>query len=258
MKGFFAVYRKELYSLFASPIFYVLAFTFLVIAGYFFYSGMAIFNIAAFQASQRGMGMGAASIDVTDMVLRPLLMDLSVVLLLISPLLTMRIYAEERKTGTIEFLFTYPVNDLAALLAKYAAALTVFFTIMAGTLPCVLLMGYVANPSWTTVLSGYLGLLLLGSAFISLGVFTSSLTQNQIVAAVLAFGALLMFWVIGWVKNFVGPTAAEFVEYISLTKHFDTFSRGVLDSRDFLYYVIFTVFFLFLTLRQIESYRWRG
>jgi ABC-2 type transport system permease protein len=256
MKGVLAVYRKELYSLFASPIFFVVAFTFLVISGYFFYSAMAFFNLVSFQASQNPFAAG--QLNLTDMVLRPLFMDLSVILLLISPLLTMRVYAEERKTGTLELLFTYPVNDLATVLAKYAAVLTVFVVIMLGTLPCMLLLEYVSDPSWRTIFSGYMGLLLLGGSFISLGVFTSSLTQNQIIAAVLSFGALLMFWVIGWIKNLVGQTTGAFVEYISLTKHFESFAKGVLDSRDFTYYLLFTTLFLFLTLRQIESYRWRG
>jgi ABC-2 type transport system permease protein len=256
MRGFWAVYRKELTALFASPIFYVVAFTFLIIAGYFFYSAVAFFNLVSFQASQNPMA--AAQLNLTDMVLRPLFMDLSIVLLLISPLITMRVYAEERKSGTIELLFTYPVNDLAALLAKFGAVLTIFFVIMAGTLPCMLVLQYVSDPNWKIICSGYLGLLLLGSAFLSLGVFTSTLTQNQIVAAVLSFGALLMFWVIGWLKNLVEQSTADFVEYISLTNHFDTFAKGVLDSRDFLYYLAFTVFFLFLALRRIESFRWRG
>ena len=256
MNAFGSVYRKELYSLFASPIFYVVAFTFLVISGYFFYSAMAFYNFVSFQASQNPMA--AKQLNLTDMVLRPFFMDMSIVLLLISPLLTMRLYAEERKSGTLELLFTYPIPDRSAVLAKFCAVVTALVVILAGTLPGIALLGYIGNPSWKTVATAYLGIMLLGGAFISLGLFTSSLTQNQIIAAVLSFGALLMFWVIGWVKNLVGPTSGSFVEYISITKHLDSFTKGVLDSRDLLYYVLFMAFFLFLTLRQIESHRWRG
>lgn len=256
MKGFGSVYRKELYILFASPIFYSVAFIFLLIAGYFFYSAIGYFNLYSFQASQNPMM--AKQLNLVEMVMRPFLMDISIVLLLISPLLTMRLYAEERKSGTIEFLFTYPISDPAAVLAKFGAVLTAYLVILAGTLPGVGLLGILGNPSWKPIFCGYLGILLLGAAFLSFGTFTSSLTHNQIVAAVLSFGALLMFWIIGWLKNLVGPAAGEFIEYISITKHLDAFTKGVLDSRDLLYYLLFIVFFLFLTFRQMGSCRWRG
>ena len=256
MKGFGAIYRKELYSLFASPIFYVVAAVFLIITGYFLYNLVAYYSIVSFQASQNPMAM--RQLNVTNMVVGPFFGDVSIVLLLISPLLTMRLYAEERKSGTIELLFTYPVSDMTTLLAKFAAVFSAFWVILAGTFPGMLLLGYVGDPNWKALLCGYLGTALLGGAFLALGQFTSSLTQNQIVAAVLSFGALLMFWVIGWVKNLVGQSMGRFVEYISVTKHFESFTKGVLDSRDLIYYLLFVALFLFFTLRQMESYRWRG
>ncbi len=256
MKGFVSVYRKELYSLFASPVFYAVAFTFLVIAGYFFYSAIVYFNLLSFQASQNPMM--ARQINIMEMVLRPFFFDLGIVLLLISPLLTMRLYAEERKTGTLELLFTYPLPDRSIVLAKFAAVVSAFLVILIGTLPGVFLLSYLGNPTWKPILCGYLGILLLGGSFMSLGIFTSSLTQNQIVAAVLSFGALLMLWVIGWAKSYAGAAMGDVIDYLSIIKHFDSFSKGVLDSRDLLYYLVFTIFFLFLTLRQMASYRWKG
>jgi ABC-2 type transport system permease protein len=256
MKGFGSVYRKELYSLFASPIFYAVAFTFLVLAGYFFYSAVANFSIFSFQASQNPFI--AKQLNLTDMVFRPFLLDMSIVLLLMSPLLTMRLLADERKSGTLELLLTYPIANHSIALAKFAAAVTVLAVILSGTLPGVFLLGYLGKPSWQPILCGYIGVFLLGSAFISLGVFTSAVTQNQIVAAVLSFGALLMFWIIGWARAFVSPETGSLIEYVSVTKHLDTFAKGILDSRDVAYYVMFIVLFLFLTLRQIETYRWRS
>ncbi len=256
MKGFVSVYRKELYSLFASPIFYAVAFTFLVLAGYFFYSAVVYYNLLSFQAAQNPMM--AKQMNVMEMVLRPFFFDLSIVLLLLSPLLTMRLFAEERKSGTIELLFTYPLTERSIILAKFAAVVSAFAVIIAGTIPGIFLLSYVSNPVWQPILCGYLGIFLLGSSFMALGIFTSSVTQNQIIAAVLSFGALLMLWVIGWVKAYVGSPMGEVIEYLSVIKHFDTFSKGVLDSRDLLYYLIFTAFFLFLTLRQMTTYRWRG
>jgi ABC-2 type transport system permease protein len=256
MKGFWPVYRKELYSLFASPIFYAVAFIFLLISGYFFYSAMVYFNFISFQASQDPML--ADQLNLGDLVLRPFFLDVSIVLLLMSPLLTMRLYAEERKGGTLELLFTYPVSDRGTLAAKYGAVLTVFAVILTGTLPYLAVLETMANPSWPAILCGYLGVGLLGSAFLALGLFTSSLTQNQIVAAVCSFGALLMFWIIGWLKSIVSPSLGPIISYFSVTTHLETFAKGILDSRDLLYYLIFIVFFLFLTLRQVESCRWRG
>ena len=158
----------------------------------------------------------------------------------------------------MELLLTYPLPDRSIILAKFVAVVSAFAVILAGTLPGIFLLDYLANPSWKAILCGYLGILLLGSSFMSLGVFTSSLTQNQIIAAVLSFGALLMLWVIGWAKSYVGSTMGEVIDYLSIVKHFDTFAKGILDSRDLLYYLIFIVFFLFLTLRQVATYRWRG
>ena len=256
MKGFVSVYRKELYSLFASPVFYAVAFTFLIIAGYFLYSAIVYFNLLSFQAGQNPMM--AKQMNIMEMVLRPFFFDLGIVLLLMSPLLTMRLYAEERKAGTMELLFTYPLTDHSVVLAKFAAVVSAFAVIVLGTLPGIFLLNYVGSPTWKPILCGYLGVLLLGSSFMSLGIFTSSLTQNQIIAAVLSFGALLMLWVIGWAKSYAGATIGEVLDYLSVIKHFDSFSKGVLDSRDLVYYLVFIVFFLFLTLRQMTAYRWRG
>ncbi len=256
MKGFGAVYRKELYSLFASPIFYAVAFTFLVLAGYFFYSAVVYYNLLSFQAAQNPMM--AKQMNLMEMVLRPFFFDLSIVLLLLSPLLTMRLLAEERKSGTIELLFTYPLPDRAIVLAKFAAVVSAFAVILAATLPGIFLLSIIANPVWRPILCGYLGVFLLGTSFMALGIFTSSLTHNQIIAAVLSFGGILMLWVIGWTKSYAGSPMGEVIDYLSIIKHFDSFSKGVLDSRDILYYLIFIIFFLFLTLKQMATYRWRG
>lgn len=255
MKGFLAVYRKELYSLFASPIFYAVAFVFLLLAGYFFYSSVAYFSLVSFQAGQNPLV--AQRLNVTDMVLRPFFLDLTLVFLLVAPLLTMRLYAEERKSGTMELLFTYPVKDRAAVLAKFAGVMTVFAAILLGTFPGLLLLDYVADPNWKVVFCAYLGFFLVGSAFMSLGLFASSLSRNQIVAGVLSFGLLLLFWIVGWMGSLAGPLE-WLLEYLSIMERFDSFSKGVLDSRDVIFYVLFIVLFLFLTERQIESYRWRG
>jgi len=219
MRGFWAVYKKELYSFWASPILYVVMFVFFLLSGYFFYSAVAYYNVVSFQATQNPFL--AQELNAISMVIRPFLFDTSIVLLLLSPLLTMRLFAEEKKTGTIELLFTYPITDIALVYAKFAAVLTVLVVLLLGTLPYMVLLGYLTKLSVGAVISGYLGVILMGGAFLSLGLFTSALTQNQIVAATLSFGALLGFWIISWMKSISYSTLGKVCEYISLTYHFD-------------------------------------
>ncbi len=256
MAGFKPVYRKELYSFFASPTFYVVALIFLIIAGYFYFSAVSYYSILSFQGMQNPMW--ARQLNPTEMVLRPFFMDISVIMLLVCPLLTMRVLAEEKKNNTSELLFTYPLTDSGVLLGKFFATLSVLFIIILGTLPSLIYFGTLTRIHWPIVAAGYLGLFLLGSAFVSLGILASSLTENQIIAAVIAFGALLLFWVIGWSRAFAGPELGKIISYISITNHFENFAKGVIDIRDIVYYAVFATFFLFLTLRFLESQRWRG
>lgn len=256
MKGFTAVFKRELYAFFASPIFYVVGTIFLVLSGYFFYTSVAYFSFISFQAAQNP-AMGG-QVNLNEMVIKPLLDDMSIILLLIVPLLTMRLLAEEKKNGTIELLLTYPISALAVLVGKYLATLFVIVLLLATTLIYMFLLTWFGSPEWGPVLTGYGGLLLLAASFIALGLFTSALTQNQIIAAVLGFGALLMFWIIGWTSSVSGPVVGKVVNYLSLLEHLDPFSKGVLDSRDLFYYVGFSIFFIFLTLRYLDSQKIRG
>lgn len=256
MKGACVVYRKELYRFFCSPIFYVVAFIFLTLVGYFFYSSVAYYSELSFQAGRNPFI--SQQLNPTDMVLEPFFGSITIILLLMVPLITMRLFAEEKKTGTVELLFTYPISDRGAVLGKFGAGISVMLLLLTATLPTMLLLEVLADPPWLTIMGGYLGLFLMSSAFVSLGLLASSLTQNQIVAAALAFGALLMLWIIGWAESFVGPTLGKFFEYISLLTHFDNFGKGILDSQDILYYLLFITLALFITLRILESRQWRA
>jgi ABC-2 type transport system permease protein len=256
MSSFWPVFKKELRSYFVSPIAYVVMVMFLAIAGYFFYSSFAFFNFIGFEAMSNPMM--ARNLNITEGVLRPLYGNLGVVLLFILPLLTMRLFAEEKKQGTIELLLTYPLRDLAVVLAKFAACLTVYTLMLALTaLYPVLLMIY-AQPEIGPILAGYVGLFLLGAAFIALGTLASSLTENQIVAAAISFGVLLIFWVIGWSSQFASGDVGRLISHLSLLDHFDSFPKGVIDTKDVVFFVSFMVLCLFLTLRSLESHRWRG
>ena len=250
------IYKKEMRLYFTSPIAWVILTIFLFIAGYFFYSIFAFFTLASMQAAMNPAM--ARDLNVTDSVLRPLFSNISVILLLLMPLVTMRLFAEERRSGTIELLLTYPVRDGAVLIGKYLAGLTLYAIMLAVTLFYPLLVAYFARVELGPLASGYLGLLLMGATFLAVGIFASSLTENQIVASIITFGVLLIFWVVGWSSDYVGGTWGRVLSHLSLIEHFDSFAKGVLDTRDVLYYFDFTIVALFLTLRSLEARRWKG
>jgi len=251
-----AIFKKEMRLYFTSPVAWVVFTIFLLIAGYFFYSIFAFFTLASMQSAMNPQ-MGR-DLNVTDSVMRPLFSNISVILLLLMPLVTMRLFAEERRAGTIELLLTYPVRDGAVLAGKYLAALGLYAIMIALTLLYPGIVVYFARLEWGPILTGYLGLLLTGATFIAVGVFASSLTENQIVAAITTFGALLIFWILGWSADYAGGTAGKVLQFLSILEHNDSFSKGVLDTKDVLYYLNFTVLALFLTLRSLEARRWKG
>jgi ABC-2 type transport system permease protein len=255
MRGL-AIFRKELRLYFASPIAYAVLTIFSLVAGWFFYNVFAFYTLLSMQSAMNPMM--ARDLSVTEGVLRPLFQNISVIMLLMMPILTMRLFAEEKKSGTIELLLTYPVRDGEVLLGKYLAALTVFVGMLALTLVYPALVAWATRLDWGPLLTGYLGLLLQGAAFIAVGILISSLTENQIVAAVATFGTLLIFWVIAWAADSAGGTLGRVLSHLSLTEHFDSFAKGVIDTKDLIYYLNLTILALFLTLRSLDSKRWRG
>ncbi len=256
MRQIIAVFKKEFSITFASPIFYAAAFIFLAVSGYFFWSNVAIYGYRSLQAARNPFL--SQGLNMSDMVVKPFFGDLSIILLLMLPLITMRMYSEEKRAGTIELLFTYPLSDSAALAGKFLASLVTLLAMLAGTIPCLIILEIFGTLEWGVVICGYLGIVLLGASFISLGIFTSSLTENQIVAAVLSFGALLLLWLLGWAKAVTGPPLGNILAHISIINHLDSFVRGLIDTRDLVFYILFIFFWLFLTLRFLNSRYWRG
>src|SRR5436309_10407134 len=171
------IFKKEMRLYFTSPIAYVVVAIFALIAGYFFYSIFAFFTLASMQ-SMMNPAM-ARELNVTDSVVRPLFSNISVILLLLMPLVTMRLFAEERKSGTIELLLTYPVRDGAVLAGKYLAALALYAVMLAPTVIYPGMVAYFARLEWGPLVSGYLGLFLMGAMFLAIGLLASSLTENQ-------------------------------------------------------------------------------
>ena len=250
------IFKKEMRLYFTSPVAWVIITMFLLIAGYFFYSIFAFYTLASMQSAMNPQM--ARELNVTDSVLRPLFSNVSVILLLLMPLITMRLFAEERRSGTIELLLTYPVRDGAVLVGKYLAALALYAIMLALTLLYPGILFYFARVEWGPLLTGYLGLLLMGATFLAVGIFASSLTENQIVAAITTFGTLLLLWVVGWSAEYVGGPWGRVLSHLSILEHFDTFARGVLDTKDVIFYLDVTIVALFLTLRSLEARRWKG
>ncbi|HEV8643822.1 MAG TPA: ABC transporter permease subunit [Methylomirabilota bacterium] len=250
------IFKKEMRLYFTSPIAYVVFAIFLLVGGYFFYSIFAFFTMASMQAAMNPQ-MGR-DLNTTDSVLRPLFSNITVILLLLMPMVTMRLFAEERRSGTIELLLTYPVRDGAVLVGKYLAGLVLYVLMLVGTLLYPAMLAWFSRIDWGPLFTGYLGLILLGAAFLAVGLFASSLTENQIVASIVTFGVLLLFWVIGWSADYVGGPWGRVLTHLSLIEHYDSFAKGLLDTKDIIYYLSFTTLALFLTLRSLEARRWKG
>ena len=251
-----AIYGRELRYFFQSVTAYIIISIFLVISGYFFFSIFRYYNLISLQSIQTGFANGG--LNLIDGVMRPLLGNISIIILLLLPLLTMRLIAEEKKQGTFELLSTYPVSDAATVWGKFLATMTVYALMIGCTLLYPGMLFYYADPEIVPIVTGYLGLLLMGATFIAMGTFFSSLTDNQIIAGVATFGASLFFLIIGWAAPFVGPKFAEVLAQISILYHFESFSKGVIETSDLTYYLFLTTFFLFLTVRSLESTRWKS
>jgi ABC-2 type transport system permease protein len=192
------------------------------------------------------------------MLVGPTLMNTTVIMLFLFPLITMRTYAEEKRSGTIELLLTSPVTDVQIIIGKFLGAMALYACMLAVSLIHIAILFRYGNPEWKPILTGYLGLLMMGGCFLSLGLFISSLTKNQIVAAMATFAVFLMLWVINWIGTFVGPTTQAVLAHLSLTEHFDDFARGIIDTKHVVYYLSFMAFGLFLTAKSVDSERWRG
>lgn len=178
-------------------------------------------------------------------------------MVLLSPLLTMRLLSEEQKLGTLELLMTAPVRDHEVVLGKFLAALVIFLVTIALSIYFVILLFWFGDPDLGPLLSGYLGFILFSAASLSVGLLGSSLSNNQIVAAVISFGILLVLVLLNQIGNLIEGAGAEILTRVSLQGHFDDFARGVIDTGGLLYYIIFTAVVLFITIRLVESRRWR-
>ncbi len=260
MRSLWAIYRREMQHYFVSPIAYVVGGVFLGVAGFFF-NGILTFMMQqamrmGFQAAQMG---GAPPLDVPGMVVQNFFAVLGSLTLFLVPMLTMGVYAEEKKRGTIELLMTSPIRDWSIVLGKFFATLTVFALLLVPTLAYQGFLFHYSDPapSWKILLAGYAGVLLLAAALISLGEFLSSLTENQIVAAVLTFGVFLILWVLDLGAQSTTGGIGALLKQLSLVRRYNDFTLGVMDLASMIYFLSFATFMVFLTLRSLDSMRWR-
>jgi ABC-2 type transport system permease protein len=255
LRNIMAIGGKELRSYFASPIAWIILGLFAFIFGYFY---VAYLNAFLNEAMQAQFGGGPSSVNVNQFMIRGLFNNVSVILLFLAPMMTMRTYAEEKRGGTMELLLTAPLQDVEIILGKFIGAMGLYCAMLAVTVFYIGLLFVYGNPEWKPLVSGYLGLLLMGGCFVAIGLFMSSLTKNQIVAGVGTFVILLLLWVVNWLADSSGPTMGAVLSYLSITQHFDDFGKGVIDTKHLVYYASVITFGLFLTAKSVDSERWRG
>lgn len=261
MRNILAIYRRELGHYFVSPIAYIVIGVFLLVSGYFFARILQFFIERSFMAAMQASQFGGPppDFDVPGAVMQSFFGILSTIILFVIPMLTMGSYAEEKKRGTMELLMTSPLSDGHIVFGKFLATLTLFLIMLLPTVLYQLALFWYSDPRppLAVLASGYAGVMLLGAVLIAFGHFLSSLTENQIVAAILTFGAFLILWVLDAGVRGASTTWGEILKYLSILNHFEDFAKGVIDTRSLILYSSFIVLGMFLTLRSIDSLRWR-
>jgi len=238
MRNILILTKRELGAYFYSPLAYVIITAFLLFSGFFFYLWLI---------------SGADS-----NILRELLNLLVFTNIIIAPMITMRLLAEEKKSGTLEILMTAPVTETEVVVSKYVSALLFSFSLIIPTVAYTILLIKWGNPDLGAIISGYIGLICLTGMFLSIGLFVSSLTSNQIVAVIITFIIIIIGWVIGYAGEVVQQQyLKDIFKYVGLFDHFASFGKGLIDSRDVFYSLSLIVFFIFLTVRVLESRRWK-
>ena len=255
MKNMWVICVKELRTYFVSPIAYILFIIYAGLFGWFFWNSVGLFIYYSMESQMRGEMF---PMNINDQIVRQVLGDMSVVNLLFIPLITMRLFAEEKRNGTIELLATSPIRDGEVILGKWLASLILYAAILLFTGLDFLFLFKYGNPDWKPMAIAYLGVLLQAAVLLALGTFISTLTKNQIIAGAVTFGVCLLIFVLGWVGSYQYSAWARVMTYISTTTHMESFLKGVIDSKDAIYYVSAIFLGLFLTARSLESLRWRA
>jgi len=259
MRNILAIIERELRAYFNSPIAYVVLTIFVFLAGFFFRLYLAQVMQMALMSQMQAQQLGPRPIDMPGMISRGFLSTLSVILLFLMPMLTMGLFSEEKKRGTIELLLTAPLTDLQVVLGKFLAAGAFFLILLLSTLVPIGALYLYGHPASGPILTAYLGLLLYGLSIVAIGLFISTLTENQIIAAVLSFGMIMVLWLVDALGNYAeSPTSKSVLGYLSILSHLDDFMKGVLSTSNIIFYISLMLVGLFLTYRSLDSLRWRG
>lgn len=232
----YPIFKKELKSYFVSPVAYIVLTVFLLISGWFFSSSFFLINQATLR---EGFNI------------------IPIIFIFFAPAITMRLISEEKKSRTIEILVTMPVRDSEIVLGKFFAALTLLSAAVLLTVPYAIIVSFLGDLDWGPVIGGYVGLILMGAAYVAIGLFASSLTENQVIAFIIALLFVFILFMLNKILIFVPQGMVSILEYLSIEYHFTNISRGVIDSRDIIYYLSLIIFTLLLAIRGLGSRRWR-
>jgi ABC-2 type transport system permease protein len=257
MRNALTIAGREVRSYFSSPVAYVLLAAFLALAGYFFYALLTAFNQALALYSMMRNPEALQRFNLNEMVVRPLLHNMSVLLIFIIPALTMRLFPEEKRSGTYELLLTSPVRIGEIVAGKFLGGLVLVTLMVALSGIFGLILSRYGNPEIPMMLSGYFGLFLMAVAFLAIGTLISSFTDNVVVAYVGTLFALLVLYTIGWLGETLSGFWGSVVRYLSVTDHFQELTKGVIDTKNLVYFATILIVSLFLTHRSVESVRWR-
>jgi len=255
MRNVWTICRRELYSYFVSPVAWVLMAIFAILGGLLTYDYGALFIKSTLESQMRGEQSG---LNLNEVVIAPLLSQMSIVSVFLIPMISMRLFAEEKRQGTIELLVTSPITDLELVIGKWLSAVILLATLFGILMIDFLFFFRYGNPDWKPLATGLVGVLLQGLCLLAFGTFISTVTKNQIVAGAIGFAFALLLIFLGWAIEFNNSAVAQVLSYLSIVSHLDSFTRGVIDTKDVIYYLSMICLGLFLSVRSLESLRWRS
>jgi ABC-2 type transport system permease protein len=258
MKNAFVLAHKDMSSYFKSWTGAIIMAFFLLVAGIFFSVLVLSYAKISLNAA-RNAYEGVQGLGLTRFVFSSFFLNMGAVLIFLVPFLSMRAFAEERKQETLELLYTYPLSDFEIVWGKFLGLIWFFMLLLAPTLVYVFITHWLGgNLDWGPVLTGYLGYWMIACSYFSMGLFVSSITSSPVLSAIMTFVMLLIFWILDWITGITDGAAARFLSALSPLDHYQEFALGILDLSNFIYFLFFTLYFLFLTLRSIETRNWKG
>lgn len=261
LKKTFYIFQKEIHAYFTSPVAYSVLTVFTIISGVYFYIVLSHFytrfsQYQVYAQIYKNPEM-LNRINLNEFVVAPLFQFLIIVMIFVIPAITMRLVSEEKKSKTDELLFTAPLSLYNIVIGKFLGSLFFLFVMLSVTFIYTFVLLHYGDPELGPIISGYVGLLLVGTVLISIGLFASSLTANQITAYFVSFAVGLLLLITGWAGQLTSSNIGKVLAYLSITEHYQELAKGVFDTKDIIYYLSFIIFFVFLTKGSLETSKWR-